>query len=116
MPFAVTQEFRREPVAVPQARLFVRRTLDGWGITDRSADRQTCVSELATNVVRHAETHDRSFVVTLSGGDGLLRIEVHDASQRRPRVQSPGGDSTTGRGLLLVNQLADGWGVEPRDP
>lgn len=116
MPLPVTQEFRREAVAVPKARSFVRRTLDEWGVTERCDDMLICVSELTANVIRHDETLDRSFVVALSGSNGLLRIEVYDASRRRPHVQSPSSDSTTGRGLLLVNELADGWGVEPRDP
>lgn len=116
MPTLVTREFRREAVAVPAARSFVRRTLDDWGITDRSDDMLTCVSELATNVIRYDETPDHHFLVTLSSADALLRIEVHDGSRRRPRMQSPGVDSTTGRGLLLVHALADGWGVEPRHP
>ncbi|MEC3995271.1 ATP-binding protein [Actinacidiphila sp. DG2A-62] len=112
----VTREFLREAVAVPEARSFVRDVLDAWGVSERCDDVLTCVSELATNVVRHDETHGRSFHVALSGRDGLLRIEVHDASRRHPVIKSPGADSTTGRGLLLVNELSDGWGVEPQDP
>ncbi|WP_329133634.1 ATP-binding protein [Streptomyces sp. NBC_01476] len=112
----MTREFPREAVAVPQARSFVREVLDTWGVTERFDDMLTCVSELAANVVRHDETHGHSFHVALSGRDGLLRIEVLDASRRHPVVKSPSADSTTGRGLLLVNELADGWGVEPRDP
>jgi anti-sigma regulatory factor (Ser/Thr protein kinase) len=114
----VTREFPREAVAVPEARSFVRDVLDAWGVTERFDDVLTCVSELTTNVVRHDETHTHGhgFRVALSGRDGLLRIEVHDASRRHPVVKSPGADSTTGRGLLLVNELSDGWGVEPRDP
>lgn len=116
MVLPVTRKFRREAAAVPETRLFVRRTLDEWSVTERHDDVLTCVSELAANVIRHDETPDRSFSVALSSGDGLLRIEVRDGSRRRPEMQSPTVDSTTGRGLLLVNELADGWGVEPRDP
>lgn len=116
MPQAVTREFPREAVAVPEARSFVRDVLDTWGVTERCDDVLTCVSELTTNVVRHDETHGHSFRVALSGRNGLLRIEVHDASRRHPVVKSPSTDSTTGRGLLLVNELADEWGVEPQDP
>jgi anti-sigma regulatory factor (Ser/Thr protein kinase) len=116
MRLIATLELRREASAVPEARSFVRQTLDAWGTTDRCDDMLTCVSELTANAVRHDETHARSFDITLSDCDGMLRIEVHDASRRRPQVQSPGVDSTTGRGLLLVNELADRWGVEQRDP
>jgi anti-sigma regulatory factor (Ser/Thr protein kinase) len=116
MPQPVTREFPREAVGVPEARSFVHEVLGAWGVTDRFDDMLTCVSELATNVVRHDETHGRSFHVALSGRDGLLRVEVRDASRRHPVVKSPSADSTSGRGLLLVNELADGWGVEPRSP
>jgi anti-sigma regulatory factor (Ser/Thr protein kinase) len=116
MPLFVTQEFRREPVAVQKTRSFVRQTLNEWAIPERADDIETCVSELVTNAVRHDETHGRSFLFTLSGSDGLVRIEVHDASRRRPKLPSPDTGSVTGRGLLLVDRLADGWGVEPRDP
>ena len=116
MPQPVTREFPRGAVAVPAARSFVREVLDAWGVTERYDDVLTCVSELATNVVRHDETHSHSFRVALSGRDGLLRIEVQDASRRHPVVKSPSTDSTTGRGLVLVNELADGWGVEPLAP
>jgi anti-sigma regulatory factor (Ser/Thr protein kinase) len=112
----VTREFPREAVAVPEARSFVREVLGAWGVTDRFDDMLTCVSELATNVVRHDETHGRSFHVALSGRDDLLRVEVRDASRLHPVVKSPSVDSTSGRGLLLVNELADGWGVEPHSP
>jgi anti-sigma regulatory factor (Ser/Thr protein kinase) len=112
----VTREFPREAVAVSEARFFVREVLGAWGVTDRFDDMLTCVSELATNVVRHDETHGRSFHVALSARDDLLRVEVCDASRRHPVVKAPSADSTSGRGLLLVNELADGWGVEPRSP
>jgi serine/threonine-protein kinase RsbW len=116
MPERVMREFPHEAVAVREARAFVRGALDVWGVTERRDDVLTCVSELAANTVRHDETQAPSFRVALSRRDGLLRIEVHDASRRRPKLRRPGTDSTTGRGLLLVNQLADGWGVELREP
>jgi anti-sigma regulatory factor (Ser/Thr protein kinase) len=90
MPEPVTRRFSREAVAVPEARSFVRQVLDDWGITERCDDILTCVSELATNVVRHDETHSPGFLVAVSGGGGLLRIEAYDASLRRPELRRPG--------------------------
>lgn len=41
-----------------------------------------------------------------------LRIEVTDTrSERLPEVQHPADIAESGRGLLLVDALADGWGV-----
>lgn len=47
-------------------------------------------------------------------GDGVLRIDVHDSGDGWPRLRVPDGES--GRGLLLVEVLADKWGVGERDP
>ncbi|GGO55297.1 hypothetical protein GCM10012286_67070 [Streptomyces lasiicapitis] len=45
-----------------------------------------------------------------------MRVAVHDPTRRQPQVQNATTDDTNGRGLMLVNALADGWGVEPRVP
>jgi len=67
------------------------------------------VSELVTNVIAHTD----------SGGEvrawdanshGRLRIEVEDYSPIPPIVH--GEIDIGGRGLLLVDKLADAWGVE----
>ncbi len=43
---------------------------------------------------------------------GTLRIEVTDTrGDRRPKLQEPDADAESGRGLLLVDALADRWGV-----
>ncbi|MFF9316587.1 ATP-binding protein [Streptomyces sp. NPDC014735] len=114
----MTRCFPRDARAVPQSRTFVRTTLKAWGITasDRVDDVLLCVSELATNALRHGTVANEQFLVKLTENDARLRVEVHDPSRRRPRAQQPGVDDPNGRGLLLVSSLADGWGVEPRSP
>jgi anti-sigma regulatory factor (Ser/Thr protein kinase) len=42
-----------------------------------------------------------------------VRVEVADACARPPRPRSADGDATGGRGLALVDGLADRWGWEP---
>jgi hypothetical protein len=44
---------------------------------------------------------------------GRLRVDVHDSSNRPPDKRPAGGDSETGRGLNIVEQLSDAWGSEP---
>ncbi|MGP3923589.1 ATP-binding protein [Streptomyces sp. 8N616] len=112
----MTQRFPRAASAVPEARSHVARTLEALGIADRADDVLVCVSELATNAIRHGDPHAGHFLLKVLTVDGRLRIEVQDTGRRRPRVQQPSPDETTGRGLLLVETLADGWGVEPRPP
>jgi hypothetical protein len=42
-----------------------------------------------------------------------LRVEVQDRAPR-PSLLLPGvGDSMAGRGLRIVEEVADGWGTEP---
>jgi hypothetical protein len=58
-----------------------------------------------------------SAIVTLrflSGTDRRLRVEVEDTSSALPRRLDPGDCGVSGRGLRLVDTLADTWGVEAR--
>jgi anti-sigma regulatory factor (Ser/Thr protein kinase) len=70
------------------------------------------VSEVTTNAVLHSESRHGGLVTLVAaiGGDAV-HIDVIDAgSESAPRVR---GDHTgeSGRGLLLVDQLSDRWGV-----
>ncbi|MFJ6013033.1 ATP-binding protein [Streptomyces sp. NPDC092952] len=109
--------FLRKDKAIPEARTFVGDTLDQWGLplTARRDDILLCVSELATNAVRHATAGQR-FLVRIREDGELLRIEVLDKSRRRPRVRTPNSDESSGRGLLLVDAFADLWGGSTRSP
>ena len=68
------------------------------------------VSELTTNVVRHAHTH---FSLCADVTPLHLRVEVADGTREPPVVKQPGPEDIGGRGLVLVSQLADDWGTEP---
>jgi anti-sigma regulatory factor (Ser/Thr protein kinase) len=74
-------------------------------------DARLLVSELVTNAVRHAEGGIVRLVVRLRGG--VLRVEVHDPgggfSVREPPVDPL---RASGWGLVLVDELADRWGVD----
>lgn len=96
--------------SVGEARRFVCRTLAGWGADGFEWPAAALVSELATNAVLHAGT---TFSVGLTLDDDRLRLEVKDGSPAHPIVRNYGDDATTGRGLRLVVQLSEQWGVEP---
>ena len=68
------------------------------------------VSELATNCVRHAGT---DFSVDIEETAGRVRVEVADHGSGTPTMRSPEPSEPSGRGLLLVRELSDEWGVEP---
>lgn len=46
--------------------------------------------------------------------DNLLRVEVEDSGDGRPEVKATGDTDDHGRGLFLVAEIADDWGVSPR--
>ncbi len=67
------------------------------------------VSELVTNAVLHARTA-MTLVVRLRRTG--IRVEVHDTSHGAPVLRDYGDDAMTGRGLALVEELAESRGVE----
>ncbi|MEU7294010.1 ATP-binding protein [Streptomyces exfoliatus] len=70
------------------------------------------VAELATNAATHGRVAGRSFRLALLGHEGALRIEVTDTrGEDLPRLQPPFAEGDSGRGLLLVEALADRWGT-----
>jgi anti-sigma regulatory factor (Ser/Thr protein kinase) len=99
-----------ESASVAAARRFVEDTCEAWDCEPAGWTATQLVSELATNAVLHART---PFTVGLERVGDLLRVSVRDGSPLAPRVRTYGSESTTGRGLRLVETLARSWGVEP---
>jgi anti-sigma regulatory factor (Ser/Thr protein kinase) len=90
------------------------RSLDRWLGPQTADDVELLVTELATNGVKHARTRNGGRItLDASVEPGLLRVEVRDGghgfthTRRRPDRSEPGG-----WGLMLVDDLADRWGIE----
>ncbi|MFI6547099.1 ATP-binding protein [Streptomyces prunicolor] len=94
------------------ARLLATEQLRTWGLPlDRAAQ---IVAELAANAATHGRVTGRDFRLTLYVVAGTLRIEVSDTrGDQLPRLQQADPCGESGRGLLLVDALADRWGVTP---
>ncbi|WP_371663392.1 ATP-binding protein [Streptomyces sp. NBC_00280] len=94
---------------VPEARRALRELLRHWGRPGSSEIAELLTSELVTNALVHT---DRDAVLTATVSPHGLRVEVRDFVGRRPRLRAPNADDGThGRGLVLVESLADAWGV-----
>ncbi|MFE5396399.1 ATP-binding protein [Streptomyces sp. NPDC056568] len=111
-------EVRPDPSEVGRARRWARSRLAGAGIRADEPLAETLVllvSELVTNAVVHT---GRSAVlrlvlpgaVTEESQEATVRLEVDDASDRAPVPRCVDGEATGGRGLALVDGLADRWG------
>nr|WP_238420543.1 SpoIIE family protein phosphatase [Streptomyces taklimakanensis] len=104
-----------EPARIATARHQLRELLYDWASDDQAEGAVLLLSEVLTNVLVHTEG-DASLVAELSGerGSRRLRVEVADPSDELPHRREPGELASRGRGLLLLEMLADSWGVAPR--
>jgi PAS domain S-box-containing protein len=71
------------------------------------------LSELATNAVQHAAT-EFEVSVRVTPDCGIVRVEVSDGADGYPIPEEPVPDAAHGRGLQIVQALADAWGIEIR--
>ncbi|MFJ4844585.1 MULTISPECIES: ATP-binding protein [unclassified Streptomyces] len=113
-PASAAQLFTRDTCAVRRARRFVARTLDDWGVTERAGDVVLCAAELAANACEHTRPGAEQFLVRVLLCEGAVRVEVHDRDPRRPEPGNPDAGTPSGRGLIIVNDLADGYGVDDK--
>lgn len=98
------------------ARDTVRDRLRAWKLPgDTCCDAVLLVSELTTNAVLHTGSSHVLCGLTLTGDERRLRIELHDegGTPVRPPEHRAGPSEERGRGLLLVQRLADSWGSAP---
>lgn len=84
------------------------RAADGDG-GDAAGVAELLASELVTNALIHT---DHGAVVTATVEDSRLHVEVRDFVAGLSVSDVPNADlGTSGRGLILVECLADAWGV-----
>jgi anti-sigma regulatory factor (Ser/Thr protein kinase) len=102
-----TRRFSNSPTSVTQARRYVQAHLDGAppDVADAVA---VMTSELATNSIRHAAT---DFEVVVDRSDRRIRVDVTDRGPGTPVVLQADPTAVSGRGMHIVSQLADEWGV-----
>ena len=111
-----SKRFRLRRDAVPFAREHVRSILTLWLLGELADDAESIVGELAANAVVHAKGIGEFFEVGLRRRDGVLIVEVSDSFQwRMPERRDAEPDDIGGRGLVIVEGLADKWGVRPRE-
>ncbi|TXS49264.1 serine/threonine protein phosphatase [Streptomyces sp. uw30] len=95
------------PQTAGQARRLTRRTLGEWGLDALVETTELLVSEIVANAVRFAS---RPITLRLLHTD-VLRCEVGDDSPVVPRMRHAQLSDEGGRGLFLVDQLAQRWGA-----
>ncbi len=101
-------------LAAPRlARQHLRDHGGGW-----PAELIDVVVLLTNELVTNAVVHGHAPVQVSVSDDGVrVRVEVADGrpGPLSPAPASPGADRTSGRGLVIVDQLADDWGCRPQE-
>ncbi|MER6026543.1 SpoIIE family protein phosphatase [Streptomyces sp. NPDC001851] len=104
-----------EPDRIAEARRHLRELLHDWAGADQVDSAVLLVSEMVTNVLVHTDT-DALLLAEVTGETAArrLRVQVTDAGDDLPHRRRPGELASSGRGLMLIELLADAWGVDPR--
>ena len=101
-------ELPPRPSSAAEARRFVARALRGATPEHREIG-ILLASELVTNALLYAQGR---IVVEITSSDESVRVGVRDESQQEIRPRHVGPEATSGRGLALVDQLSESWGVQ----
>jgi anti-sigma regulatory factor (Ser/Thr protein kinase) len=102
-------DFEVDASSPATARRFVRGLLVTWHMVDLTDVVELLVSEIVTNVVRHARTDGSISVSTTAHG---IHVEVADTAGGHPAPLTPEPRQPTGRGLSIVEAMASRWGVD----
>ncbi|WP_369056068.1 SpoIIE family protein phosphatase [Kineococcus terrestris] len=96
--------------AVAQARAFLRTALSAWDVGHVLDEAELVLSEVVTNALVHTEG-EAVVGLRLDRDAGRLTLSVRDRSTRHPRERHADEDALGGRGLGIVEAVADAWGV-----
>ncbi|MET9777732.1 SpoIIE family protein phosphatase [Streptomyces sp. NPDC006367] len=104
-----------EPERIATARQLLRDLLHDWPDEEQRDAAVLLLSEMLANVLVHTDA-DALLVAEVAGepGERRIRVEVTDNGDDLPHKRRPGEMASSGRGLMLVELLADAWGVAPR--
>ena len=97
-------------VSARRARQLVRGMVTPYLPAPKLDTIELLTSEVVTNAVVHAGS---SPIVEVTAEGGTVRISVQDQNPAWPMpTRGVAEDATSGRGMALVDDMADGWGVE----
>lgn len=103
------------PERVARLRRIVVTPLRLWGVSHLVGAVQLCLTELITNVITHVGAKSPVWIA-LSLHGTQVRVEVRDPDRQGfPVLRQATSAQETGRGLRLVDAVADRWGVTPND-
>ncbi len=98
------------PTSVGAARRFVRDVLMSRHVADGVVSTvELLTSEVVTNAIVHAQSGTQ---LAVQVDDHSVRVAVRDTSPRVPARRLGRLDDVSGRGVVIVDELASAWGVD----
>ena len=98
------------PTSVGAARRFVRDVLKTRRVADGVVSTvELLTSEVVTNAILHARSGPQ---LAVEVNDDHVRVAVRDISSDLPVRRLGRLDDVSGRGVVIVEELASAWGVE----
>lgn len=101
------------PASSRAARAFVAEHLRSWDLDSAVDDATLLVSELVNNAILHGRSPIDLVVRKVKAS---VRVEVFDDGSRRGPPRTAEVDVADGRGLSLVQAVADRWGADEEGP
>jgi anti-sigma regulatory factor (Ser/Thr protein kinase) len=95
------------PTVLRAVRRFVADVLRGWGVDQLVGVSQIIACELATNAMMHARS---PFRLSITRNPAAIELAVRDATTLRPETRQIDPNRPGGRGLVLVDRIAQRWG------
>ena len=105
----VRGRFERDPGSPAKARALVRQVLAAWDCDDLDDVASLLTTEVVANAVRYAADE---IALRVSRDDEVVRVEVHDSNPVLPEGRRVARGATSGRGLHVVEALAQRWGAQ----
>jgi anti-sigma regulatory factor (Ser/Thr protein kinase) len=102
------------PDSTPAARAFLSGLLSGWGLPDEVIDDASLLTtELVSNAIRHGTG---TVTLQVEVDQDVVQVRVHDEAGELPEVKVTDATSLGGRGLFIVQCVADEWGADEANP
>ncbi|MER6238224.1 ATP-binding protein [Streptomyces clavifer] len=105
-------ELQALPSRIGQVRRIISAQLRYWHLDPLIDQAALGVTELLTNVHRHAQP-DKSCIVEIELLLDRLTVSVHDHDPRLPTLCDADSSATSGRGMALIAAVSESWGVRP---
>jgi anti-sigma regulatory factor (Ser/Thr protein kinase) len=102
------KRFPPQATSAAEARSYVHSLLSDCDkeVTDAVV---LLTSELVSNAIVHGDT---AVTVDVVRAEGNFLVSVSDESHEPPELRFPDHLDPNGRGLSIVNEVSDAWGVE----